>query len=56
MRVVYRVRCTVTGLWKLTYDAYGSHNKPIDFDTREAAILAARYVKRWRIVKVTIRP
>ncbi len=44
-RIVFRVRDTVTGGRKL----------PDDFPTREAARHAARNLKRWRLVKVTIR-
>ncbi len=56
VRVVWRVRCTVTGGWKLKkWASEGPVDEPRDFATRKDALGAARFVKRWRLVKVTIR-
>lgn len=49
-RTVWRVRDTVTGGWKLR-----ENGMPIDFVSPDQARYAARYLKRWRIVRVAIR-
>jgi len=51
-RVVYRVRCSITGEWKLRDFHTG---EPSDFATAAEARKAAQNVKYWRVVKVTIR-
>lgn len=51
-RVYYRVRDLVTEGWKLAHP----DGSPINFGSRESAAKAAQYLKRWRLVKVTIRP
>ncbi len=54
-RVVYRVRDIVNGAWKI-HKVFGNpESGPMEWSTRRAAKAAARYLKRWRIVKVTIR-
>ncbi len=50
-RVVYRVRCTVTRDWKCR----APDGSPMDFFSRAKARNAARFLKRWHLVKVTIR-
>lgn len=55
-RVVYRVRDTVTGLWKIRQNFGDVNSRAVDFATAEQARTAARYLKRWRIVKVTVYP
>ena len=53
-RVVWRLRCRVTGGWKLS-QVTGVW-RPVDFRTREAAAAYAEDIRHYRIVKVTIRP
>lgn len=54
-RVVYRVRDTVTGGWKI-HNVFGDESSgPKDFASATEADEAARFLSRWRIVKVTIR-
>ena len=51
-RVVYRIRDTVNGGWKITEEC---SDRPAEFPTAESAKACARYLKRWRVVKVTIK-
>lgn len=54
-RVVYRVRDLVTGRWKIHNEHGNEASGPFEFSSAENAQREARYLKQWRVVKVTIR-
>lgn len=55
VRVVYRIRDLVTGGWKMHNVFGGVDSGPMEWGNAESARDAAKYLKRWRLVKVTIR-